>query len=118
MKLRALLILLQVACGAAAAPSAGSPLEPPALPEGDQGIAARYRGDRGIENDPAVLFHDDFESDDLHRKWDNTFQKADIRIAREPENVHDGKAALEFTVPRQQAELSNGAVKNLSRGED
>jgi hypothetical protein len=118
MKLRALLILLQFACGAAAAPSADSPPEAPALPEGDQGIAARYPGDRGIENDPAVLFHDDFESGDLHRKWDNTFQKADIRIASEPENVHGGKAALEFTVPRQQAELSNGVVKNLSRGED
>jgi hypothetical protein len=94
-----------------------SPAPDPALPEYNQGIAARYAGDRKIEDDPAVLFHDDFESDDLRKRWDNTFQKSGIRIADEPENVHGGRKALEFTVPRQQAELSNGVVKNLG-GQD
>lgn len=91
---------------------------PPPLPEGDKGIAARYPADRGIEADPAVLFHDDFETDDLRVKWDNSFQRADIRIAEEPANVHGGKRALEFTVPKQQAELSNGVVKELGNGQD
>ncbi|MGA2015305.1 MAG: hypothetical protein ABSH26_00005, partial [Opitutaceae bacterium] len=66
---------------------------PPPLPEGDKGVAARYPADRGIEADPAVLFHDDFETDDLRVKWDNSFQKADIRIAEEPANVHGGRRA-------------------------
>jgi len=113
------LLLVQPAWWAAAALGADGPssaLIP--LPEGNQGIAARYPGDRGIEADPAVLFHDDFESGDLRGKWDNSFQKADIRIAEEPENVHGGKRALEFTVPRQQAELSNGVVKDLKDGKD
>jgi hypothetical protein len=38
------------------------------LPQGDNGIAARYPGDEGIEQDPAVVFHDDFESGNLS-KW-------------------------------------------------
>src|SRR6185436_17437255 len=33
------------------------------------GIAAKYPGDRGIENDPAVLFADNFESGEM-KKWD------------------------------------------------
>jgi hypothetical protein len=119
MKLRTLLAVLQIAWLAGTARGGDSPQpEPGALPEGDQGIAARYPGDRGIEADAAVLFHDDFESDDLRSRWDNTFQKAGIRIAAEPENVHGGKRALEFTVPKQQAEYSNGVVKNLSSGQD
>ena len=96
----------------------GAPPAPPALPEGGQGIAARYPGDRGIEADPAVLFHDDFESDDLRKTWDNSFQKADLRITRDPQNVHGGTRALEFTIPKQQAELSDGVVKNLPTGQD
>ena len=90
----------------------------PVLPEFDRGIAARYPGDRGIEADPAVLFHDDFESNDLAEKWDNRFQEADLRIVEAPGDTHGGKRTLEFTVPRQQAELSNGVVKRLRGGQD
>lgn len=45
----------------------------PDLPEGNQGVAARYPGDHGIGNDPAVLFADGFDSGefkDLQRNWD------------------------------------------------
>jgi hypothetical protein len=112
---RALLLMLwTVAARAGDAPAAA---EPP-LPEGDQGIAARYPGDRGIEADPAVLFHDDFESGGISKKWDNSFQKADMRITEDPADVHGGMRALEFKVPKQQAELSNGVVKNLGNGQD
>ena len=38
------------------------------LPDGP-GIAARYPGDRGIEKDPAILFHEDFERGDI-RRWE------------------------------------------------
>jgi len=82
------------------------------------GIASRYPGDRGIETDPAVIFHDDFESGDLRKKWDNCFQLNEIRIAEEPANVHGGKRALEFTVPKRQAELSNGVIKDFASGQD
>jgi len=118
-KLCVLLFVAQVVwlAGAARGQDAPTPA-PPALPEGNQGIAAKYPGDRGIDADPAVLFHDDFESDDLRKKWDNSFQKSDIRIAEEPENVHGGKRALEFTVPKLQMELSDGAVKELKVGQD
>ena len=113
------LTVLQLIFWASAARGADAPSSAcPALPEGNQGIAARYPDDKGIEADPAVLFHDDFESDDLRSKWDNCFQKAGIRIAEEHENVHGGKRALEFTVPKQQAEYSNGVVKLLKRGQD
>jgi hypothetical protein len=98
--------------------AADAPPPPAPLPEGDHGIASRYPGDRGIEADPAVIFHDDFESGDLRGKWDNSFQKADIRFAQEPGNVHGGGKALEFTVPRQQAELSDGVVKQFAEGQD
>jgi hypothetical protein len=95
----------------------GAPAPLPVLPQGDGGIAARYPGDRGIEGDPEVLFHDDFESGDLS-KWDNFWQKVDTRITEEPANVHRGKRALEFTVPKRETELSNGAMKELKDGQD
>ena len=113
--LRILLLVFQIAWWAWATRGGDTP---PPLPEGNQGIASRYPGDRGIEADPAVLFHDDFESDEPLKRWDNSFQKADIRFAQEPENVHGGKRALEFTVPKQKAELSDGVVKELGSGQD
>lgn len=118
-KLRILAIVLQLAWWTTACRANGvSAPAPQPLPEGDQGIAARYPGDRGIDADPAVLFHDDFESGDLRKKWDNSFQKAHIRITEAPKDVHLGARALEFTVPRQEAELSNGVVKDLDKGQD
>ncbi len=33
------------------------------LPDGDQGIAARYPGDIGIAKDPAIVFVEDFEEE-------------------------------------------------------
>lgn len=92
--------------------------ELPALPEYNQGIAAKYPGDRGIAKDQAVIFHDDFETGKPSQKWDNVFYDANIRIVEEFGNVHGGKKALEFTVPKQQAELSNALVKQLKNGYD
>src|SRR5262245_9993091 len=68
-----------------------------ALPEGDNGIAARHRGDIGLESDPAVLFADGFEAyakaSDLSQKWDAFYQLPQIRIATEPSNVLIGARA-------------------------
>ena len=58
------------------APLAAAAAPPPApLPEGNTGIASKYIGDFGIDKDPAVIFHDDFESGNLH-KWDDFYQAA------------------------------------------
>lgn len=82
------------------------------------GIASKYPGDVGIENDPDVIFADDFEghsqASDLEQKWDAVFHMEDIRIATEPENVWFGSKALEFKVPQQDAELSNTVDKILN----
>jgi hypothetical protein len=81
-------------------------------------IAARYPGDIGIQNDPDVIFADDFESygqaSDLTKKWDNFFQVADTNIDTTPANVKAGRQSLEFTLPQQTAELSNGVQKILT----
>lgn len=112
----ALLILVLPVAAAAGGDDAAAP--PPPLPEGDAGIAAEYPGDDGIGKDPAVLFHDDFESGEPRDKWDEAYHAATLRLAREPENVHGGRRALEFTVPKQAAELSNSVVKHFERGQD
>jgi acetyl esterase/lipase len=91
---------------------------PAALPEGDKGIAAKYPDDVGIEADSAVIFHDDFESGSLRDRWDNVYHGTNIRMADEPPNVHGGKKALEFTIPKQRAEVSNEVIKRLDRGYD
>ena len=88
--------------------------QPPApLPQGNHGIAAKHPGDRGIEQDPDVIFHDDFENGKVSDKWSNYYQQHLTTYTTEPANVHAGKRALEFTVPKQQAELSNGVDKEL-----
>jgi hypothetical protein len=88
------------------------------LPEGNNGLAAKYPADAGIGKDPAVVFHDDFESavkpSDLPAKWDaGVFHEETIRIAVEPENVHAGKRALEFRVPQQEKEWSNSVARKI-----
>jgi hypothetical protein len=112
-----LLVILLSGRGPLGRASDGALVALPTLPEGDQGIAAHYPNDDGIEYDPAVIFRDDFESGDM-RNWDNWFQKVDVRFAEEPANVHTGRRSLEFTVPQQNTELSDGVVKDFKEGQD
>jgi hypothetical protein len=89
--------------------TAGAADTPPPFPEGD-GLAAEYPGDIGIEDDPAVLFADGFETvegefltteyreehpDDWNHKWDRAWHR--LRITQAPANVHSGRKALEAT---------------------
>ncbi|WP_165223589.1 alpha/beta hydrolase [Aquisphaera insulae] len=88
------------------------------LPEGDRGIAARHRGDVGIESDPGVLFRDDFESGGPGARWDMAYHKPNLRITTEPADACHGARALEMTVPRQPGEVSNELVKRFEAGRD
>jgi hypothetical protein len=92
------------------------------LPEGDNGIAANYPDDAGIDADSAVILADGFETysqvSDLSQTWEVVFQTQEIRIATETENVFGGSRALEFTVPQQTAELSNAVEKVLTEERD
>jgi hypothetical protein len=65
-----------------------------ALPQGD-GLAAKYRGDRGIAKDPAVIFADDFESDTV--RWDGQTKRPPT--SPDAKRVHSGKLSAELTVP-------------------
>ncbi len=106
--------------GGGAPPDGGSP---PGTPPGDPpasggGIAAKYPGDVGIEADPDVIFADSFETygaaGELTQKWSNFFQEAQTRIVSDAQNVRLGSKALEFTLPEQDTELSNGVQKILT----
>jgi hypothetical protein len=92
------------------------------LPEGNNGIAAKYPGDVGIEADSNVIFADGFETysvaQDLYQKWDAVYQEPQIRFATEPQNIYSGNKALEFTVPQQNNELSNATDKVLTQERD
>ena len=93
-----------------------------ALPEGDNGIAARHPGDVGIGNDPEVIFADDFESysqgADLNQRWDAVYQNQYVTITTTAANVYRGSKALEFTLPQQTAELSDATDKVLTEERD
>jgi hypothetical protein len=46
------------------------------LPRG-KGLAAEFRGDRGIESHPAVIFADSFEGGDYRDRWDSCRDKGE-----------------------------------------
>lgn len=93
------------------------PNNPEGGPQAGEGIAARHPGDVGIETDPDVIFADNFETynqtSDLTTKWDNYFQTAQTKIVTDAANVRLGQKALEFNLPQQGTELSNGVQKIL-----
>lgn len=95
---------------------------PPALPSGNNGIAALHPNDANIASDPNVLFADDFESytsaSQLTSKWNSYYQSGNTRIATETGNVYAGNRALEFTLPASSVEVSNAVVKNISPTQD
>ena len=93
-----------------------------ALSEGNVGIASRYPGDVGIDADSAVLFADDFESyaqsSELGSKWTYFYQTQLVAITTNPANVYGGSQALQFTIPQQDEELSDGVDKDISPEQD
>ena len=108
-----------VACLLFALPTAGgADTPPPSLPEGNTGLAAKYPGDVGLEKDPAVVFHADFEdcrtTADVFRKWGVMYNGEHIGITEEPANVNSGRRALEITIPQQEISLSVDVGRDLA----
>ena len=95
---------------------------PPPLPEGNTGLATGCPGDAGIENDPAVVFHADFEDcrtgADVSRKWDIVYNIEHLSITEDPANVNGGLRALEMTVPMQRTALSVDVCRSLAETRD
>jgi hypothetical protein len=96
---------------------------PPDLPEGD-GLAAKYAGDEGIEDDPAVVFADGFEGieddamaasgkDQQGNRWDTCANT--VTIVTDPDMVHTGNRAAQVTFDHVG---SHNAVKQFSPGVD
>ena len=80
-------------------------------PEG-LGLAARYPGDRGIERDPAVLFHEDFEGGDT-RQWQE--KKGPVAIATE--GAHAGTKCVAMPMHRGR-DTGGHLIKWFSPGAD
>ncbi|MFC1541752.1 hypothetical protein ACFL50_04800 [Candidatus Latescibacterota bacterium] len=91
----------------------------PILPDGN-GIAANYPGDTGIDNDPAVVFTENFESYPNSTftgtsRWSESWGEG-AQIVRQVENVHAGEQALEHV--HNETVGGGGARKILTPGYD
>src|SRR5690349_9092225 len=87
-------ILFSGLLGLAAVSSVAGKPQSTRIPEG-QGLAAKYPGEQGIEKDPAVLFHEDFERDDT-RKWDE--KKGPVALTTEA--PHSGAKCVAMPMHR------------------
>ena len=92
----------------------------PALPEGDAGIAAKHPGDIGIETDPAVIFHEDFEdcrtAADLHRKWSKWSTRPTCASRRSPPTSTAGNGPWKSPCRSSGAPCSVGARQIARQG--
>ena len=72
-----------------------SPAEPV---QADDGIASKYRRDKGIENDPAVVFTENFDGgslDVIAKRWESVKNKEILSLSPDvPEAGGDGKSLL------------------------
>jgi hypothetical protein len=67
------------------------------LPEGNAGIAAKYRGDSGIGKDPDVIFIEDFEEtslDEMKKRWDTVSNNEIMSFSDDTPSGSDGKNSL------------------------
>jgi predicted amidohydrolase len=69
-------------------------------PKGNAGIAARYAGDVGIDNDPRVVFAENFEGDSLEsiqKRYDTVTQPETMSLAADVPRGSGGKHSLLMT---------------------
>lgn len=93
----------------------------PSLPEGN-GLAAEYPADLGIEEHPAVLLADGFEDcsspSDLSAGWNALIHPEHMSITEETGNVHSGRRALQFTIPKQETARAIGVDSEFADEQD
>jgi hypothetical protein len=81
------------------------------------GIASRYPNDVGIENDPAVILADGFETYtdpiQIKGKWDQAGKVPNLRLATEPGNFVRGRKALEMKLPISSSEVGTSITKKV-----
>lgn len=75
------------------------PQPTPPIPEGAAGIAARYPGDVGIENDPDVVFVESFEGsvDEICSHWESAAGKPIMSTSNEVVSGSGGRQSLLLT---------------------
>ena len=99
--------------------SAGAP---PALPEGNTGIAAAYPNDTGITSNPNVLFADGYESYTSASQlissgnYNNYFQQQNI--TPDTSTFAGGAKSLRIRMPQSGSEVSNAIVRPISPTRD
>ncbi len=83
-------LALSVVCAAMWSCQAQNARDP--LPEGNNGIAARYPADEGIERDPSVIFVEKFDEGSLEamlKRWEDVRGKGIMSFSSD---VHEGSA--------------------------
>jgi len=88
---------------------------PAAKGETRRGLASRYPGDKGIEKDPAVLFHDDFEAGEVGKKWDEvSIRRLRNATAQAPALVAETAAAIARGARSARASLHKDSHSDVS----
>ena len=70
------------------------------LPEGRAGIASKYPGDRGIEDDPHVIFVEDFDEgslDDVVERWESIKSKENMELTGDVPARSSDNRSLQMT---------------------
>ncbi len=87
-----------------------------------EGIAARYPGDRGIENDPAVVFVEDFEKGELgnlKERWDAMINPDGTVLSFAQDNVPGGGGERSIMITATKGHDTGGDLwKRLRTGYD
>jgi len=95
------LVFLSMVLFLAGSPCVSSGSEPPYPPGGViAGLAARYLGDKGIGNDPAVVFAEDFEEGDLDAlcgRWENVQNRGILSLSPDVGPGSGGEQSLLMT---------------------
>lgn len=75
------------------------PKPTPSIPEGAQGIAAKYPGDVGIEKDPDVVFAESFDGpvDEICARWDQAAGKPIMSKSDDVPPGSGGRQSLRLT---------------------
>ncbi|MFP4088369.1 MAG: hypothetical protein ACLFUL_16445, partial [Desulfobacteraceae bacterium] len=100
----------------------------PSLPEGHQGLAAKYPGDKGIENDPNVIFVENFNEGPefgihdpttlqlIFSRWDTVKNKEVMSLSSDvPEGSADDRSLL---ITHEHGQKSGYLYRQLLPGHD